>query len=159
MAPQRGGFLRVEVNLVDVDAVKKPAVIERLDEEEEEQEDDVFRAMMKLSLPEGAFISRASLAEGPSICGAKGTLPTGARVGRGFRPERLITHSPDGTQRFEWACRGGILTHMLVGLALFNLTLFCTPRLQSKHIRCATAKASLRRRTRCVHLGLWSRPS
>ena len=132
MAAERGGFLRVEVNLVDVDAVKAdPAA----GSDDGDDDDEVLRAMTRATTTNTTTVSerqeklvgalsssasslhrsfhRARLAEGPAICGAAGRLPTGTRVGRGFRPGRLVSHSPDGGQRFEWACRGGILTHML----------------------------------------------
>ena len=32
--------------------------------------------------------------------------------GRGFRPGRVVTRSPDGRTRLEWACRGPVLQHL-----------------------------------------------
>jgi hypothetical protein len=67
----------------------------------------------------------ASLEEGPAIPaiqrreGLQGRqrrrLNTGVLIGRGFAPGRLISHSPDGSPTlYEWACRGGILQHLLI---------------------------------------------
>jgi hypothetical protein len=109
---QRGGFLRIAVDLVSVDAVK-PSAAQGGASPPLSPPSSVPSASQVPEIPQGAEVFLASLEDGPAIARRPGRLATGIRVGRGFRPGRLVNLSADGSQRFEWACRGGILGHLL----------------------------------------------
>ena len=94
--------LRVEVHLVDASPV-------RPGDEWEPLEGDRANGVGGGAFSRG---TRASLEDGPAVARAPGRLPTGARVGGGFRPGRVVTRSPDGRTRLEWACRGPVLQHL-----------------------------------------------
>ena len=94
--------LRVEVHLVDASPV-------RPGDEWEPLEGDRANGVGGGAFSRG---TSASLEDGPAVARAPGRLPTGAKVGRGFRPGRVVTRSPDGRTRLEWACRGPVLQHL-----------------------------------------------
>ncbi len=94
--------LRVEVHLVDASPVRPGDAWEPLGGD---RADGVGGGALSGG-------SRASLEDGPAVARAPGRLPTGARVGGGFRPGRVVTRTPDGRTRLEWACRGPVLHHL-----------------------------------------------
>ena len=94
--------LRIEVHLVDASPVRPGDAWEPLGGD---RADGVGGGALSGG-------SRASLEDGPAVARAPGRLPTGARVGGGFRPGRVVTRTPDGRTRLEWACRGPVLHHL-----------------------------------------------
>ena len=116
----RAGYLLVEVWLVDVEAVKPRDTSG--DDDVVIVEDGPGTSHDPARWPAGALF--ATIEDGDFVARGPGHLSTGARIGRGFRGGRLMTHADDGRRRYEWACRGGMLEH-LVALADTHVESVC----------------------------------
>jgi hypothetical protein len=116
----RAGYLLVEVWLVEVEAVKPRDTSG--DDDVVIVEDGPGTSHDPARWPAGALF--ATIEDGDFVARGPGHLSTGARIGRGFRGGRLVTHADDGRRRYEWACRGGMLEH-LVALADTHVESVC----------------------------------
>lgn len=99
----------MEVWLVDADAIKPHETSG--DDDVVVVEDGPSTSSDPARFPAGALC--AKIEDGPPIARGPERLSTGARLGRGFRGGRLVTHAHGGGRRYEWACRGGMLEHLV----------------------------------------------
>ena len=99
----------MEVWLVDAETIKPHETSG--DDDVVVVEDGPSTSSDPARFPAGALC--AKIEDGPPIARGPERLSTGARLGRGFRGGRLVTHAHGGGRRYEWACRGGMLEHLV----------------------------------------------
>ena len=99
----------MEVWLVDAEAIKPHETSG--DDDVVVVEDGPSTSSDPARFPAGALC--AKIEDGPPIARGPERLSTGARLGRGFRGGRLVTHAHGRGRRYEWACRGGMLEHLV----------------------------------------------